>query len=107
MQEMKSNIDVTEKFKAKVLEVRKNQFARFRSYSYLNSQMTSKELNRHCSLSDCSKSVLSEAGKKFQFSARAYTRVLKLSRTIADLNNQTEILPEHIVEALSYRLQIS
>ena len=56
---------------------------------------------------DNSRAMLNDAGKKFNLSARAYTRILKLARTIADLKNSESILDEHVAEALSYRMQLT
>lgn len=68
-----------------------------------NSQMWQKEISKFCILDDESENMLKKAISTMNLSARAYYRVLKLSRTIADLEKSENILKKHIAEALSYR----
>ena len=63
------------------------------------------QIRVHCSLDNTSKALLDNATRQLQLSARGYHRVLKLSRTIADLDGQETILPAHLAEALQYRAQ--
>ena len=65
--------------------------------------MWQKEISKVCILDDESENMLKKAISTMNLSARAYYRVLKLSRTIADLENCENILKKHIAEALSYR----
>lgn len=68
-----------------------------------NSQMTNAQVELHCELSKEDENLLSLAIEKLDLSARAYHRVLKISRTIADLDKSVQIKTGHIMEALSYR----
>ncbi len=68
-----------------------------------NSEMWSKEINNFCQLSPESEQILKQAVSTMNLSARAYYRILKLSRTIADLETSKDINSQHILEALSFR----
>lgn len=70
---------------------------------HCNAQMGTKELKRYTSLNQESRSLLREAIDKLGFSARAYDRILKVARTIADLEGEKDILSHHISEAIQYR----
>ena len=71
--------------------------------TYTNAQIGNKELALYCPLQTNSKALLAAAMEKLNLSARAYHRIIKVSRTIADLAAAPEILPEHIAEAVQYR----
>jgi len=96
-----SSLDV----RKRVEQARLRQVDRFKSYSglYANADMTVGEIDKFCKLRDDAKQVLVLSVKKLQLSARSYHRVLKLSRTIADLDNSNDIQVQHIAEALQYR----
>lgn len=68
-----------------------------------NAQMGVKQIREHCKLSEESMELLKTAMERLNLSARAYDRILKVSRTIADLTAAKDILPEHIAEAIQYR----
>ncbi len=89
----------------RVVLARDKQFNRFKSYQsiYTNSDMGSKEIREFCKLDAAGSELLKMAMTKLNLSARAYDRILKVSRTIADLENQPNILPQHISEAIQYR----
>ena len=70
---------------------------------HYNAQMNVKQIRKHCVLSEESKQLLKTAMEKLNLSARAYDRILKVSRTIADLDKQENIQPNHIAEAIQYR----
>lgn len=70
---------------------------------HCNSQMLVKQIREHCGLSDESMTLLKTAMESLGLSARAYDRILKVARTIADLDTKSNILPEHIAEAIQYR----
>ncbi len=65
--------------------------------------MSTEAIKRFCNLKIKEKCFLISAAKKYKLSARSYFRVLKLARTIADLDNQEEIGLNHLAEALQYR----
>jgi magnesium chelatase family protein len=69
----------------------------------INAEMTARELKKYCGLDEVSKKLLASAVNQFHLSVRQYTRVLKVSRTIADLENSPNIKTSHIAEALQYR----
>jgi len=68
-----------------------------------NAQLSKKETNRYCIISDADCEFLTNAVDKFGLSARAYDRILKISRTIADLENKKDINRTHISEAMAFR----
>ncbi|MFH1091598.1 MAG: YifB family Mg chelatase-like AAA ATPase [Pseudomonadota bacterium] len=70
---------------------------------YANAQMQNKHLRKFCRLDEPSQKLLETAMQKLGLSARAYTRIIKLSRTIADLEGAENIGPHHVSEAIAYR----
>lgn len=94
----------SEKIRARVEQARtvqKNRFARQKIF--VNSEMGNKEIEKYCELENSSLALLKEAVYKLSLSPRAYFRLLKLSRTIADLEKSENIRTEHVAEALQYR----
>ena len=91
--------------RARVIAARAIQTQRFQSYPgiYCNAQMTSPLLKKYCSLDDKCVALLKIAMQRFGLSARAYDRIIKLSRTIADLDHNEKITPQYIAEAIQYR----
>ncbi len=88
----------------RVITARKRQMERFKGKPiYSNSQMKSKDIKLYCKLEESGQQLLKVAMEKLGFSARAYDRILKVSRTIADLSDSDEIKAEHISEAIQYR----
>ena len=83
-------------------EIQESRFEEFENIHY-NAQMGVKQIRKFCKLSEESKSLLKTAMEKLNLSARAYDRILKVSRTIADLANKKDISPDHIAEAIQYR----
>ena len=65
--------------------------------------MTTRHLRAHCKLSPDSQELIRVAMTELNLSARAYDRILKVSRTIADLDDKIPIAPEHVSEAIQYR----
>lgn len=92
---------------SRVLSARKRQAKRLGRYGHsLNHQMTSPELKRYCALDDPSRALMADAMNSLGLSARAYTRLLKVARTIADLEGSPRILSLHLTEALQYRSRV-
>lgn len=90
----------------RVESARKIQKERFSNFGFsTNSEMKLKDIKIFCRVDDICQNILKNAVYKYNLSARAYHRVLKLSRTIADLAGQEKIKPDHITEALQYRPQ--
>jgi magnesium chelatase family protein len=90
--------------KNRVEEARQRQRRRFgKSKVYCNSQMKPRQLKEFCQPTDSAREFLESAIDKLGLSARAYDRILKLSRTIADLAEKESIGLEHIAEAVQYR----
>ena len=94
------------KMRDRVKETRIVQARRFKKNTRLNSQMLPSEIRKYCELDERSFEIVKNAAKKFNLSARAYSRILKLSRTIADMDGEDKIGSKHTIEALSYRIQI-
>ena len=89
---------------ARVLRAREIQKKRFAEEGiFCNSAMTNRQIERHCPLCDECKVLLERIIERMGLSARACTRIIKLARTIADLAEVPDILPEHISEAAGYR----
>jgi len=91
--------------RARVEQARKIQETRYSEHKniHCNAQMTSKMLRTTCKLDQAGAALLKTAMEKLSLSARAYDRILKVSRTIADLDNNMDIRPEHLAEAIHYR----
>ena len=70
---------------------------------YCNAQMSTKLLKEICVINNIGQNLLKAAMDKLNLSARAYDRILKVSRTIADLDGSEDIRPEHLAEAIQYR----
>jgi len=88
----------------RVIKARNIQLKRFSDENIIcNSQMLPKQIKRYCTLDDTTKMVLKNAIAKFNLSGRAYDRILKLARTIADLDESVKIETKHILEAIQYR----
>ncbi len=83
-------------------EIQSERFTPFENVHY-NAQMNVKQIRKFCKLSNESMSLLKAAMEKLNLSARAYDRILKVSRTIADLDASDNISPTHIAEAIQYR----
>ncbi len=90
--------------RARVLRAREIQQKRFSGRQiYCNSQMGAKEIREYCHLTSENRAFLEKMANKFSLSARAYHRIIKISRTIADLEGASHIALEHLAEAVQYR----
>lgn len=89
----------------RVVKARAIQSKRFAENEFIhcNAQMGSRELKIYCSLDDAGNSLLKNAMERLGLSARAYDRILKVARTIADLDTSEKIAPNHLAEAIQYR----
>ncbi|MDH6251709.1 putative ATPase with chaperone activity [Chryseobacterium sp. H1D6B] len=94
----------SENIRKRVLRAREIQEKRYSGLkiSY-NAQIGSREIETFCGLDDTSFSLIKQAMEKLNLSARAYDRILKVARTIADLEESENILSAHISEAIQYR----
>jgi magnesium chelatase family protein len=100
-QKAESSVDI----RKRVTAARDIQTKRFKSSEkvHYNAQMTTKQIRKYCDLEDASKTLLKTAMERLNLSARAYDRILKVSRTIADLENSEFITGGHLTEAIQYR----
>jgi len=90
--------------RAQVAAARERQLARFGGDRIsTNARMTNRHITKHCQLDADTESLLEMAMAKHAFSARSYTRILKVARTIADLAGDERIRTEHVTEAIQYR----
>jgi len=83
--------------------VQKNRYEKLNTTIHSNAQMGSYELQKFCQLDESSRTILKNAMNKLGLSARAYDRIIKVARTIADLDGAEEIQTQHIAEAIQYR----
>ena len=88
----------------RVLKARELQRERFRGTGiFTNAEMSSRQLERFCPLDRACKDTLERIIERLGLSARAYTRIIKIARTIADMAGEPDILPAHLLEAAGYR----
>ena len=95
----------SENIRTRVMKARERQTARFKDRKgfFANADMQSKEIREYCRLDGPGEELLKMAITKLGLSARAYDRILKVGRTIADMSDAETIRPEHISEAIQYR----
>ena len=89
----------------RVTKARKIQTTRFADSDsvHYNAQMNTKQIRKHCVLDEASKQLLKTAMERLSLSARAYDRILKVARTISDLEGSKAVDGSHISEAIQYR----
>ncbi len=105
-QKLDSNekIGTSEEIKKRVDKARKIQLERYKDKKiFSNSELTPKLIEEYCKLDSKGKQILENAFNKLKLSARAYGRILKVARTIADLEESKNIQVNHIAEAIQYR----
>ncbi len=91
----------------RVLKARDLQRKRYKNNAiFTNAEMKNDDIKKHCYLSEKTEQILQQAANRFQLSARAYLKMIKIARTIADLENIKEIEINHMAEALQYRPKI-
>jgi len=99
-----SKVDETGPARESILKARALQYDRHAGVS--NSSLSARELEEHITLSDEVKDLLKLSSQKLNLSPRSYHRLIKVARTIADLDNAEHILTAHVLEALQYRVTI-
>ena len=99
------NFEKSDKIRERVIKAREIQAERYKDKEgvYCNAQMSSKMLKEICVITQAGSNLLKVAMEKLNLSARAYDRILKVSRTIADLSGSADIKVEHLAEAIQYR----
>ncbi len=102
--EDKEKGETSEEIRKRVNRARQIEQERYKGYGiYSNSQLTPKLIQRYCKLGEKENEMLKSAFERMGFSARAYVKILKVARTIADLDEKENIEVKHIAEAINYR----
>ena len=101
----KEQLETSAQIRERVTKARAIQQERFAGFQgvHCNAQMSTRLIRKYCALSTECSDMIKHAMEKIGHSARAYDRILKVSRTIADLAGEPEIKPEHLAEAIQYR----
>ena len=94
--------ETSKSIKSRVMKARKVQYERYKQYK-LNSQMTKKDLKKYCIVTKEIQDIIEIAMNQMKLSVRMYDKILKISRTIADIEGSENIKEEHVLEALNYR----
>lgn len=97
--------EASSEIRKRVIAARQIQTERYKDSKLIhcNAQMTDRMLHQYCALDDDTTTLLHDVMAKMSLSARAYSRILKVARTIADLDGKTNIEMAHIAEAIVYR----
>ncbi len=93
--------------KNKIIAAQKLQHQRFQSDIFYNSNLSSRQIKQKIKLSSDAKKFLDQAAANLNISSRSYFKIIKVARTIADLENEPEIKTEHLAEAINYRAKIN
>ena len=100
----KETSETSAQIKARVLQTIAIQRTRFKdSDTRANANMTAKQIEQHCALGEQEQRILKKAFDRLKLSGRAYHKILKVARTIADLENVEQINVPHLAEAIQYR----
>lgn len=100
----KENIESSETIRKRVEKARDMQLKRYKDEKiYNNSQLSAKQIKKYIILDETLEKIIEFAFKKFKFSARSFNKILKLTRTIADLDGSETIKEQHLLEAIRYR----
>lgn len=103
--ESTSDAEDSKTLRERVVAARNIQKQRFQGEIEANAEMTGPLIKKYCALNNETQQLLTKAASHYNLSARVYFRILKLARTIADLENSQQILERHLAEALQYRPQ--
>ena len=99
--------ETSAQIRERVIKARNIQLERYKGLGiYTNSELTPKLIKKYCQLDEQASNLLRDAVRKFNLSARAYDRLLKLARTIADLDSSENIQTVHIAQAIQYRSSV-
>jgi len=96
----RSSAEILERVK-RARAIQSERFQRMKIH--INADMNSRQIRRFCGVDPESDSLLERAMEKLGLSARAYSRILKIARTIADLDESIDIKPDHVAESIQYR----
>ena len=97
-------LEPSQKIRQRVISAREIQRGRFSGENiFANAEMKNSQVKKYCNLSKEAEQILQQAGIKFQLSARSYLKMIKVARTIADLEGSGAISVSHMAEALQYR----
>ncbi len=105
LMEIQPDNEGSKEIKLRVTRARKIQTERYKDLKgiYTNSELTPKLISKYCKIDEMTKQILKNAINQFNLSARAYDRILKISRTIADLEMSENITQSHVAQALCFR----
>lgn len=99
-----SKEETSEEIRNRVIKARNKQLERFKDSNYFcNANIRDREIKKYCKINQESEKLIEMAFKKYHFSARSYHKILKVARTIADLEDSEDIKQEHLLEAIRYR----
>lgn len=101
--EMHRGTDKMQPIVEKARKIQEKRYSKLKLKTKTNAELSSKDLVKHIKLSDSVKTLLNESAKKLDLSARSYHRIIKLARTIADMEGTEDLSENHILEALQYR----
>jgi len=105
MAESDNNAEPSNVIAERVEKTKEIQYERFKSAKfYSNSEMSGRWIKKYCEISSDSAKLMQDCVERLGFTARAYTKVLKVARTIADIERCDKIMPQHISEAISLRI---